>query len=428
MGVDDIPVLEASNLLKGIIRRFPEARKELKHMILSLDKGEAVVLSSVQDYESKLQLLKAFAALRLRAIDQGPGRDKQFQKTDASVQRLALKMADLLGIEPADVESDSDSTSSSTSDKKKKKKKKKAKEKEKKRRKKDKKKEKKARKKEKKRAKPGTMGDPDSSAGKEDPTRAEPAAEGPARPAGGESVKGGGARESLREAAEGSGGEGGGEHGESPARRRMAGCQLNPDGGAAGDEGGAGAPSSSSDDEDAFGPAQSFRETVGEDTFHARGHTGDIVLPRADVVPKDEIELNPDGTPKREWLNLLGGISAAGPKGSIAWRNRPAKDKRVRNSEPETGENAQLTQLERERDEAANAKARAQFEEASKNRGKSLLEMHKEEQTTKTPAGRLKGLGELDAGRVDSKRLQDAVTNAGAHLANRFGHGKRHFL
>eukprot|EP01059_Diplonema_ambulator_P033387 TRINITY_DN6957_c0_g1_i1.p1 TRINITY_DN6957_c0_g1~~TRINITY_DN6957_c0_g1_i1.p1 ORF type:complete len:417 (+),score=149.15 TRINITY_DN6957_c0_g1_i1:423-1673(+) len=415
MGQDEDAVIHCKDIMKSIIQKFPEAKPELKNMIGNIDKGEAVVLTNVQDVESRLKLLKIFTHLRLAAVTRGNGMDKSYHITPNSVQLLRRRFAPLLGftqeeLENNDASSSSSDSSSSSSRKKKKKKSKKSKKK-----KKDKKKKKKKDKKEKKakRKRSASVSSAEDAKPQGDAPaqvqRDEPAPPAPV-PVPDESNE-----------------------------RRVKGPAMPPS---------MPVPDNDDDGDDDFGPAQSYREAVGDEAYYANQGADTIVMP---VLKKEEEKRKG----RDEWMTMLP-ESGTGPLGSIAWRHGKARgadgskaaiersrndwtmtpaekantaNKRVREEDEEEEELLKYQQFLR--DQEANARAREQYEKATADRKQSLMEMHQEKmkETEEAPIGRWNRERDFDsAGMIDSKRLTEAVANAGSSLKSKFGHGSRHFL
>eukprot|EP01063_Lacrimia_lanifica_P040514 TRINITY_DN91_c1_g2_i1.p1 TRINITY_DN91_c1_g2~~TRINITY_DN91_c1_g2_i1.p1 ORF type:complete len:453 (+),score=157.18 TRINITY_DN91_c1_g2_i1:72-1430(+) len=451
MAVDDMPVAHANDHFRAIMKRFPEAKSELRNMIINIDKGESVVLASVQDLESRLALVKVFTLLRLKAIDRGNG-EKAFQKTSSSVQLLRRRFKDILGIDASmltdagaggDEESsssDSSDSSSSTSDRKKKKKKKKKEKKKSKKSKKDKKDKKKKKKKSKHKKKGKVDSDDASSATADEAAAGMPVAAAPPPAATPGALTG--------------------------VKKQVLGPAMPP--GMAAPVGG----DDSSDDD--FGPAMSYRQHVGDEEFFKRRGEGVVVAPREQpqqqqqpAVP--EKPADPNAPPARdEWMTMP--FDLGGPKNPEDaereriqnWRNRrrggaggapeldSAKAAQARidactapgeegaaqaagqkRALEEADEEAQLLEEQRRRrDEEINKRTRSRFEEANAARNKSLMSMHKQAQVESGAQEKLWDHSRdfEQAGRVDTKRLNDVVGNAGLHLKSKFGHGNRHFL
>eukprot|EP01064_Diplonema_japonicum_P028216 TRINITY_DN4274_c1_g2_i1.p1 TRINITY_DN4274_c1_g2~~TRINITY_DN4274_c1_g2_i1.p1 ORF type:complete len:411 (+),score=128.16 TRINITY_DN4274_c1_g2_i1:137-1369(+) len=408
MGVDEDAIIHSKDIIKSILAKFPEAKPELKNMIVNLDKGEAVMLTSVQDVESRLKLLQIFTFLRLGATEKVPGADKSYRTTPSSVPLLRRRFAMLLGITAGEMGNDSDSESSSDSSSFVKKKKKKSK-KEKKKLKKEKKEKKKKAKKSKK-PKKGERGEELLSFEEDEPLQATPAPV-------------------PTPAAE-----------EQPQEDRRVRGPAMPEAGRDDDE----------DDEDAFGPAMSYRETVGEEAFLC--DTGETTIVAPMVKEKEEKTGGRD-----DWMTILPD-SGTGPLGSIAWRHGKARtvDKTVGDKSrqdwvmtpqekanpkgPEKRDreedDAELLKYQKHlRDQAANERMQKEYDKANENRQTSLMEMHQQklkeqERQNPTPAGVGRWDRERDfesAGIVDSKRLFDNIANANSGLKSKFSHGSRHF-
>ena len=431
-----------TDLLRAIIKKFPEAKGELRNMIVNLDRGEGVVLTGITDLQSKLSLTKVFAVLRLRIVERGSvgkvhptptsilennnpphsnKQDKKYETQPNSVQLLRRRFQKLLSIPQEDMgdASDESSSSSSSSDKKKKKKSKKKKKKSK----------KKKDKKEKKRRRHSS----------DDSTPAPPAEATlpPPLPPPPQSQPQPTLLPSVHPIPSG------------PAANPTA--QPSP----------AQPTNDDDDDNDDFGPSASYRQTVGEAQFH--DNTATVTLPQ--TRPEAEVAAGKgemvDG--HEAWMslvpeaekNVFSGVewrkgarqtdSASAASARAEWMASPAEKmggggeaseaaKRKRDEEEE--ERLTMENARRARDAEVNARNRKAYEALTGNR-KSLMEQHKERLAAGEVEGEEGGGKEKkwdrerdfdQAGRVDTKRLAGIIGNAKSDLKSKFSRGARHYL